>query len=107
MVAFVPAGERVGVRAEAGLDAMRVGFRGEALERAVVRATPALLALQASLGLRSWVDLGHVRVLVGVAGQYALVPAVGTDQTLRGRKIEVTGVKGVGFEAAAAAAWPF
>lgn len=86
---------------------VRVGVSRGAREDSVNGAIAALLALQASLGLRSWVDLGHVRVLVGVAGQYALVPAVGTDQTLPGRKIEVTGVKGVGFEASAAAAWPF
>lgn len=104
---LVPGHERVGLRVEAGVDVLRVSFRGEALERGMVHAAPALAALDASLGLRSWIDLGPVRALVALAGHYAVAPAVGTDQTVQGEKSKVAGVKGVGLEASMGAAWVF
>ncbi len=104
---IVPAADRVGLRVEAGLDVLRVSFRTEASEGGRARASPALAALDASLGLRSWVDLGQVRALVAVAGHYAVVPAVGTDATVQGENAVVTGVKGVGLEASVGAAWAF
>lgn len=106
--ALLPAHERLGLRVEAGLDVSRVSFRGVALDRTIALATAPLFAMTAALGLRSWVDTGQIRWLLGVAAQYAVVSAVGTESLAGARpSVDVTGIDGLGFEASLGAAWRF
>lgn len=110
--ALVPVHEKIGVRAEVRVDAGRVTFRGAPDERGTLRSSTALFTATSSLGVRTWLDLAHgaagsLRGFVGVAGSLALLPAVGTDRTVSGTELEVSGISGFGFDAALGAAWAF
>lgn len=110
--AVLPVHERFGVRVEGRVDAGRLTFRGTPDERGARAESAALVAATGSLGVRSWLDLargqsGALRGFVGVAASWALAPAIGTDRTFAGEEIEVTGISGLGIDAALGAAWVF